>query len=407
MKSTFAILSLAGALVLQFSIAAQTTNQAVVSGATATFSVQATGGAPLSYQWQFGGTNVPVAVAAQQQKNYVDAMQAGQLKYAAGDYAAAIAQANMALAIKPNDPAALELKNDTIAQQAAAAAAAQRQMNYENAMQTGQAKFAAGDYAAAITQADMALANKANDPAALKLKNDAAAQRAAASVVHVNTAIVPVPRTGSATNRQSLVLRRAKENPGDYDIEFIGDSITQGWEGSGKQVWQEFYGKRKVINMGVGGDRTQHVLWRFENGQLDGIHAKVAVVMIGTNNSNKDDNTEADILAGVTAILDQIRQRQPDTKIILMGIFPRGQSFSIQRGKILQVNEALAWLDDGKYIFYMDIGPQLIENDGSISRSMMRDYLHPGADGYKIWANAMEPKIRQLLRKKHWWQRIV
>jgi hypothetical protein len=102
--------------------------------------------------------------------------------------------------------------------------------------------------------------------------------------VQQNTAIIPVPRTDRSTNRQSLVLQRAKEAPGDYDIEFIGDSITEGWESSGKNVWQEFYGHRKVINFGVGGDRTQHVLWRFEQGQLDGIKARVAVVMIGTNN---------------------------------------------------------------------------------------------------------------------------
>ena len=219
----------------------------------------------------------------------------------------------------------------------------------------------------------------------------------AAPIIHTNTAIIPVSRTGSVTNRQALVLRRAKENPGACDIEFIGDSIMQGWETRGSNVWSEFYGQRKVINMGVGGDRTQHVLWRFEQGQLDGVKAKVAVVMIGTNNSNKDDNTEADILAGVDAIVQQIRTRQPDTKIILLGIFPRGQTFSPQRGKILQVNEALAKLDDGKNIFYLDIGPQLIESDGSIAKSMMRDYLHPGEAGYRIWANAMEPKLKELL----------
>jgi len=201
--------------------------------------------------------------------------------------------------------------------------------------------------------------------------------------VHTNTALIPVPRTGSITNRQSLVLQRARENPGAYDIEFIGDSITQGWESAGRNVWQEFYGQRKCLNLGVSGDQTQHVLWRFEQGQLDGIKAKAAVVMIGTNNSNNnragvEDYSTADILEGVQAIVQQIRTRQPDTKIILLGIFPRGKTFSPQRGKILQVNEALARLDDGKNIFYIDFGSQLIENDGSISRSMMRDYLHPG-----------------------------
>jgi lysophospholipase L1-like esterase len=215
--------------------------------------------------------------------------------------------------------------------------------------------------------------------------------------VHQNTAIVPVPRTDWATNRQALVLQRAKDAPGDYDIEFIGDSITEGWESGGKNVWSDFYGHRKVINFGVGGDRTQHVLWRFEQGQLDGIKAKVAVVMIGTNKSNNKDNTEAEILEGVTAVVQQIRTRQPDAKIILLGIFPRGETFGPQRGKILQVNEALAKLDDGKDIFYMDFGPQLIENDGSISKSIMPDYLHPNAAGYLIWANATEPKLKQLL----------
>jgi lysophospholipase L1-like esterase len=223
---------------------------------------------------------------------------------------------------------------------------------------------------------------------------------AVVTAIHTNAAIIPVPRNDWAVPRQTLVLQRAKEAPGDYDIEFIGDSITQGWEGAGKNVWQEFYGKRKVINMGVSGDRTQHVLWRFERGQLDGIKARVAVVMIGTNNSNKDDNSEADVLEGVTAIVQQIRTRQPETKIILLGIFPRGQTFSAQRGKILQVNEALARLDDGKNIFYIDIGPQLIENDGSISKSMMKDYLHPGEAGYKIWANTIEPKLKELLGEK-------
>jgi beta-glucosidase len=221
---------------------------------------------------------------------------------------------------------------------------------------------------------------------------------AATPEVHPNTAIIPVPRTDHwATNRQALVLKRAKDAPGDYDIEFIGDSITQGWEGAGKSVWQEFYGKRKVINFGVSGDRTQHVLWRFEQGQLDGIKAKVAVVMIGTNNSNNQDNTEAEILEGVTAIVQQIRAHQPDTKILLLGIFPRVKTFSPQRGKILEVNEALARLDDGTHIFYLDLGPLFIENDGSISKSIMPDALHPNAAGYKIWANATEPKLKQLL----------
>jgi lysophospholipase L1-like esterase len=220
----------------------------------------------------------------------------------------------------------------------------------------------------------------------------------AAILTETNAAIVPVSRTGNgAIARQTLVLKRAKDNPGDYDIEFIGDSITQFWETHGMNVWSNYYGSRKVINMGVSGDETQHVLWRFEQGQLDGIKAKVAVVMIGTNNTKTNAFTEAQVLEGVTAVVEGIRARQPDTKILLLGIFPRGQTFNGQRAKVLQVNEALAKLDDGAHIFYLDIGPQFIQADGSISKTIMPDYLHPNAQGYEIWAAAMEPKLKELL----------
>ena len=228
---------------------------------------------------------------------------------------------------------------------------------------------------------------------------------AATSETHTNFAIIPVPRTGSITNRQSLVLQRAKEATGQYDLEFIGDSITQGWEGRGSNVWKEFYGARRTLNFGVSGDQTQHVLWRFENGQLAGVKAKVAIVMIGTNNSNKnkdgtDSYTDADILEGVAAIVQQIRTRQPETKVLLLGIFPRAKAFSPQRGKLLQVNQALEKLDDGKQIFYLDLGSKLIENDGTISKKIMPDALHPNEAGYQIWASAMEPKLKQLLGER-------
>lgn len=222
----------------------------------------------------------------------------------------------------------------------------------------------------------------------------------AAPKVRQNTALMPVPRTVEwAVKRQTLVLQRAKEAPGDYDIEFIGDSITEGWESAGKKVWSELGAKYKVINFGVSGDRTEHVLWRFGQGQLEGIKAKVAVVMIGTNNSGKNSNTPGEILAGVTAIVDEIRRRQPETKILLLGIFPREKSFSERRGDLLQVNQALAKLDDGQHISYLDIGSLLIEKDGSIAPDMMKDALHPGEKGYRIWAAAMEPKLKQWLGK--------
>jgi lysophospholipase L1-like esterase len=233
----------------------------------------------------------------------------------------------------------------------------------------------------------------------LQAQTNTAAGTNAVAVVRTNAAIVPVQRPEPrAKARTDIVMARAKDNPGDCDIAFIGDSITEGWENAGKNVWQKSYGNRKCLNFGVGGDRTQHVLWRFEQGQLDGIKPKVAVVMIGTNNSNREDNTEGEILEGVTAIVNQIRQRLPSTKVLLVSIFPRGQKFSPQRGKILQVNQALAKLADNQKIYYIDFGSQLIEADGSIARTVMPDYLHLTEKGYQIWADAMEPKLQELLR---------
>jgi len=243
---------------------------------------------------------------------------------------------------------------------------------------------------------------------ALQFNSSAQTNAPADASPHVNVAIVPVSRTGAITNRQSQVLQRAKDAPGDYDLEFIGDSITQNWEGPGKNVWKDLGAKYKIINFGVSGDRTEHVLWRFEQGQLDGIKAKVAIVMIGTNNSNKNKDgtwtyTDSDILDGVTAIVNEIRRRQPDTKVLLLGIFPRGMTFNDQRARLTEINQALSRLDDGKNIFFLDIGPQLIENDGSISMEMMPDKnnsrLHPSEKGYRIWAAAMQPKLTELVGK--------
>jgi lysophospholipase L1-like esterase len=119
--------------------------------------------------------------------------------------------------------------------------------------------------------------------------------------------------------------------------------------------------------------------------------------MIGTNNSNRDDNTEAEILEGVQTIVKQLRERLPETKLLVLGIFPRGATFSSQRGKILQVNQALAKVADGKMVHYLDFGSQLIEADGSISKSLMPDYLHLSEQGYELWASAIEPKLKEML----------
>ena len=145
-------------------------------------------------------------------------------------------------------------------------------------------------------------------------------------------------------------LERAKE--GNIDLLFLGDSITQGW--ANNDVWKRFYAPRNAANFGIGGDRTQHVLWRLEHGEVDGIHPKVVVLMIGTNNSGS--NTAEEIANGVTAIVKSIREKLPETKILLLGVFPRAEKPGSIRDKLAAVNAQIAKLDDGKTVKYLDIG---------------------------------------------------
>ncbi|HVX15564.1 MAG TPA: GDSL-type esterase/lipase family protein [Pirellulales bacterium] len=188
-----------------------------------------------------------------------------------------------------------------------------------------------------------------------------------------------------------------RANQGDVDLIFIGDSITQGWEGdSGKDIWEKFYGKRRAMNAGISGDRTQHVLWRLDHGNIEGIKPKLAVVMIGTNNSG-DDSPE-DIAAGITAIVQKLREKLPATRILLVGVFPRGENGNDRQRKVnVATNEIIKSLDDGKSVYYLDISDKFLDGNGTLPRQVMPDLLHPNKRGYEVWAEAIEPKVAELL----------
>ena len=191
----------------------------------------------------------------------------------------------------------------------------------------------------------------------------------------------------------SFNIRVAK---GNVDLVFIGDSITQGWEGRGKGVWAKFYGKRNTVNLGIGGDRTQHVIWRLDNGNLKDISPKAAVIMIGTNNAGS--NTSKEIADGVTAIVKQIRTKSPKTQILLLGVFPRGTNNADKRRQVNEgANAIFKKLADGKHVHYLDIGPKFLEKDGTLTRKIMPDLLHLSEAGYTIWAESIEAKLKELM----------
>jgi beta-glucosidase len=210
-----------------------------------------------------------------------------------------------------------------------------------------------------------------------------------------NDAIKPVPRDGGWMKRhQSMNERVAK---GNVDLIFIGDSITQGWEGGGaKKVWEEYYGKRNAVNLGISGDRTQHVLWRLENGNIKGISPKLAVIMIGTNNSGS--NTSEEIADGVKAIVKKLREDLPETKILILGIFPRGENpENKQRQVNIGANALIAKAADNKMVHYLDIGDKFLAPDGALSKEIMPDLLHLNEKSYRIWAESIEPSVAKLM----------
>jgi lysophospholipase L1-like esterase len=209
-----------------------------------------------------------------------------------------------------------------------------------------------------------------------------------------NDAIVPVPREGGWMNRHNSFNERVKQ--GNVDLIFIGDSITQGWENAGKNVWAEHYSKRNAVNLGIGGDRTQHVLWRLDNGNIDGIKPKLAVLMIGTNNSNS--NTSEQIAAGVKLIVEKLRTKLPDTKVLVLGIFPRGPNKDDAKRKVNEgANEIIQKLADDRMVYYQDIGPKFLADDGTLSREVMPDLLHLNEKSYRTWAESIEPSVKKLM----------
>lgn len=210
-----------------------------------------------------------------------------------------------------------------------------------------------------------------------------------------NTAVQPEPREKQKDwmDRHSQMNERVKQ--GNVDLVFIGDSITHGWEGAGKAVWDEYYGNRNAVNLGIGGDRTQHVLWRLQNGNIDGITPKLAVVMIGTNNHK--DNSAEEISEGVTAILRALRSGLPDTKVLLLAIFPRADAPPKDIEKLNKANTLIADLAADPMVEFFDIGRFFLDDSGTLTTDIMPDLLHPNEKGYKIWAEAIEPRVAALM----------
>jgi lysophospholipase L1-like esterase len=241
--------------------------------------------------------------------------------------------------------------------------------------------------------------------AAVRAQTPAAAPAPAARI-DASAPIMKVDPSGKFLKMHEAFL--ARRTAGPIGVMFLGDSITEGWT-KAPHVWEHYYGKLDAANFGIGGDQTQHVVWRIENGELEGIHPKVTVLMLGTNNSGY--HSAEEIFAADKKIVDEIRAKT-GSKVLLLAIFPRGARKDAQ-GRIAETtvadaakrmavingaNALLAKLDDGKDIRFLDIGEKFLGQDGKIPFPIMPDQLHPTAAGYQLWAEAMQPLLTEMMK---------
>ena len=182
------------------------------------------------------------------------------------------------------------------------------------------------------------------------------------------------------------------------DVLFLGDSITHGWETTGKAVAEDYFSGFSIYNIGFGGDRTENVLWRFNHGEIDGISPELAVLMIGTNNTGHRQDSPGCTAKGIEMILHELGEKLPNTEILLLAIFPRGETPENELRQLNnEINQRIESFADGERIYFMDINDIFLDENGHLPEEIMPDQLHPNEEGYKLWAEAMLPKMRQLL----------
>lgn len=191
-----------------------------------------------------------------------------------------------------------------------------------------------------------------------------------------------------------------KEGRENTKLLFLGDSITHGWESEGNEVWEHYYSEYDAYNLGFSGDRTENVLWRLQNGEVDGINPDVAILLIGTNNTGHRQDSADCTARGIEMILDELHERLPETHVLLLGIFPR----SFEPGDKLRqlnnkINSRIEKFDVREKVTFLNINDVFLDDEKFLQEKIMPDFLHPNKDGYKLWAEAMDPALKELFNK--------
>jgi lysophospholipase L1-like esterase len=217
-----------------------------------------------------------------------------------------------------------------------------------------------------------------------------------------NPAVAPEPRPGPWRKQHESFVKIAAK--GETNLLFLGDSMTAWWNSAAPAIWSRYYAPRKAANFGIGGDHTQHLLWRLDHGELDGIKPKVVVLLIGTNNIPHD--TEDQVVEGIKAVVQRIRSKLPQSKLLLLGITPRGLNHDPSQvttppdPRVPRINARLAKLYDDPAIRYLDFGSIVLDASGQLVQTLQPDFLHFSRKGYQLWADAMEPTLWELMEEK-------
>ena len=191
---------------------------------------------------------------------------------------------------------------------------------------------------------------------------------------------------------------KEKEALGDVQLVFLGDSITHAWDNKGKATLKDNYASYNALNLGFSGDRTEQVLWHLDHGELDVIKPKAIVIMIGTNNAGHRKEESTKTAAGIKAILESVQKKQPQAKVLLLGIFPRGATSDDPLRQLTDgTNAIIKDYADNKRVFYLNINDKFLAKDGKLSRTVMADLLHPNKSQYQVWADSIAPTLEVLM----------
>ncbi|MGL6226710.1 MAG: GDSL-type esterase/lipase family protein [Thermoguttaceae bacterium] len=214
-----------------------------------------------------------------------------------------------------------------------------------------------------------------------------------------NIATQPAHRMSEQWWKDRQAGNQEQVEKGDVGLLMIGDSITHGWDGQ-VDLWKKTFGEYVPINMGFGGDQTQHVLWRLNNLPLEKISPRGAMIMIGTNNTGDPRMTPYQVAEGVKAIVDKLQEKFPNIKIVILDVFPRSEKPNDPlRLRVDEINAALPMVLAGlKNVTLVNINEQFLTPEGILTREVMPDYLHPNDFGYHIWSNAVGPALSTMFQ---------